>query len=155
MNQKSKNIGLSGVGNDFKHQLIISHILYELMVKCKMKTYKNYVPFPEFSIKHNSKDYVPDLSVWEVKQQKLLHPIIVIEVCWPHQIKDEIDKINKMFTNRLSITEGFIIDKENLTIKRIERTLIGKISTPKDISQSHILKLDLAKVMNSVPDFTL
>lgn len=149
---EAKNIGLSGVGNDLIHQLIISCLLYSFMEKCKKKTYNGYLPLPEFSIKQNdTKDFVPDISVWKLKRKKLFEPIIVIEICRTDQINKEIKKMSKMFNSKTSLEEGFIIDKDKLEVKKIIRNSNKKASKPKKSGYSDKLKIELDNILRDLP----
>lgn len=139
---------LNGPGNDFRHQLIITHVIYALMDKfIKTKKYKNYIPLPELSLKPESPQ-IPDITIWKKSKNQLL-PVILIEICWKNKIADEVTKLTTLMDNQHSIEEAFIIDKEELKVKRIYRTKTKakKPSVPQASSRIETFKLDLSQIL--------
>lgn len=66
-------MGLAGTGNDYKHQIIITYIIYALMDKfTTTKKYKNYLPFPEFSLKPERQE-IPDITIRKITKGNLLN----------------------------------------------------------------------------------
>lgn len=140
---------LAGPGNDFTHQVIISHIIYGLMDKFKkIKKYNNYIPLPELSLKPEN-NQIPDITVWKTVRDTPAFPVVLIEICWSNRIKDEVLKLTSIMESRTSIEEAFIIDKESLEIKRIYRTKAKsrKPSSPQKSSKIEIFNVDLSKLL--------
>lgn len=143
---------LNGAGNDFRHQVIISHIIYGLMDKFKkVKKYNNYIPLPELSLKPENSQ-IPDITVYKTLKNEPSSPIVLIEICWSNRIKDEILKLTTLMINIPSIEEAFIIDKENLEIKRIYRTKskARKPSLPQKSSKVETFNVDLTNFFDKV-----
>lgn len=85
-------IGLHGPENDYKHQIIISSIIYELMKKfVETKTYKNQVVLPELSLKPES-NKIPDITVWKTIKGVLKESVLLIDICRTDKIKDDAKK---------------------------------------------------------------
>ena len=143
---------LNGTGNDFRHQVIISHIIYGLMDKFKkVKKYNNYIPLPELSLKPENSQ-IPDITVYKTLKNEPASPVVLIEICWSQKIKVEVLKLTTLMTNISSIEEAFIIDKESLEIKRIYRTKTKtrKPSLPQKSSKIETFNIELSKFFDNV-----
>lgn len=143
---------LNGAGNDFRHQVIISHIIYGLMDKFKkVKKYNNYIPLSELSLKPQNSQ-IPDITVYKTVKNEPSSPVVLIEICWSNKMKDEILKLTTLMTNIPSIEEAFIINKESLEIKRIYRTKskTRKPSLPQKSSKIETFNIDLTNYFDKV-----
>lgn len=143
----AKSVALHGAGNDFKHQIIISYIIYELMKKfVEVKSYKNFVVVPELSLKPNSSQ-IPDITVRKTVRGIPKESVLLIEICNTNKINDDINKLSELMNGISSVKESFVIDKDSLTIYKISRTKTKKPTTPKKDSKIDMFKLDLSKVL--------
>lgn len=141
---------LTGPGNDYKHQIIITFLTYELMKKfVEVARYKNYVVLPEFSLSPNSSK-IPDIAVWKTIKGLPSKAILIIEICNSNKVKDDSSKILELMGTISSIQEAFVIDKDNLEITKIGRTKTNKPTTPKKESKSDIFKVDLLKALITI-----
>lgn len=144
-------IGLHGPGNDYKHQIIISSIIYELMKKfVETKTYKNYVVLPELSLKPDSTQ-IPDIAVWKTIRGIPKESVLLIEICRTNKIKEDAKKLSDLMDKIISAQEAFIIDKDTLEINKISRTKANKPSSFKKDSKCTTFKLDFSKVLQKLP----
>jgi|GEM_PF-940476 len=138
--------GLHGPGNDYRHQIIISLIIYELMKKfIETKKYRSFVVLPELSLKPNS-EKIPDIAVWKTIKGIPKEPILLIEICITNKVKDDAKKLSDLMESIPSIKESFVIDKETMLIYKINRTKAKKPSMPKKDSKIDLLKVDLLKI---------
>ncbi|RRJ87786.1 hypothetical protein [Flavobacterium macacae] len=145
-----KFVGLTGPGNDFNHQAIISCLVHAFMDKIiNKKTYKNYIAMPEFSLQPDSAQ-IPDIAIWK-KVKKEYVPVVLIEICWTNKVEADIQKLKKHMEAIPTIREIFVIDKQNLEVKRINRLANNKPSTAKKISTVDTFSMKLDKILAIVP----
>ncbi|MBN9285637.1 MULTISPECIES: hypothetical protein [unclassified Flavobacterium] len=143
----SNTFGLSGPGNDYRHQIIISYIIYDLMKKfVKVKSYQNYIVLPELSLKPRSSK-IPDLTVYKTIKGMPVEAVLLIEICNTNKIKDDTKKLSELMENMLSVKEAFVIDKNSLDITKICRTKTNKPTAPKKDSKIELLKVNLSKTL--------
>ncbi len=146
----NKVLGLSGPGNDFKHQQIISYIIYDLMKKfVEVRSYKSYIILPELSLKPSSSK-IPDLTVYKTTKGIPSQAVLLIEICKTNKIQDDIKKLNELMENMQSVKEAFVIDKDCLDIYKISRTKTNKPTTPKKDSKVAQFKIDFANTLKVI-----
>ncbi|GAA4776706.1 MULTISPECIES: hypothetical protein [Flavobacterium] len=139
--------GLSGPGNDFRHQQIISYVIYDLMKKMvEVKSYRNFIALPELSLKPKSPK-IPDLTVYKTIRGIPAEAVLLIEICNAGKVKDDARKLSELMENMQSVKEAFVIDKESLEIYKISRTKTNKPTAFKRDSRVELLKVDLCKVL--------
>lgn len=143
-------IGLTGPGNDYKHQIILTYIIYSLMDKFRnTKKYKDYLPFPEFSLKPDN-GAIPDITIRKVVHGKPTLPIVLIEVCKTNKVKKDGEKLSDLMKTIPSLKECFVIDKDTLTVFKIGRTSSGKPSTLSNSSKIEYFKFELSKILKDI-----
>lgn len=143
-------MGLAGTGNDYKHQIIITYIIYALMDKfTTTKKYKNYLPFPEFSLKPERQE-IPDITIRKITKGELAEPVVLIEICNSKMVKKDGEKLDNIMKNIPSLKECFVINKDDLTIYRMGRTKTNKPTVLKKSNKSDFFKIDFLKVLNMI-----
>ncbi len=141
--------GLSGPGNDFKHQALVSLLIYEFMKKFELKAYKNHIALPELSLQPLS-GKIPDVTICKLSR-KQLKQLVLIEVCTSRTFNDDVKKVTGLMVDISSLNECFVINKDDDSVYRIFRKKDGKPSKIRQHDRCETFKLNLSKIIEILP----
>lgn len=142
----SNHQGLSGVGNDSKHQYIISLLIHTFARKFSKSTYKNHYAFPELQLRPISPK-IPDLVICKISRSKL-KPVILFEICDSTALNSDTKKLNELMLTFPSIKECFIINKDDNTTYRIYRKKSNEPTQPRKSDRCKTFNLHISEIIN-------